>query len=235
MDVVAVTRGVLGIRRVGHGGTLDPLATGLLPILVGDTTRSFDRLHAASKVYAAWVRFGAETATDDAGGSITREAERPARSQVEDALSSFRGVIKQRPPAYAAVKVDGRRAYDRARAGEQVELAEREVHVSRIDMARWDAVGDLALLVVCSAGTYIRSIARDLGQAVGSAAHLARLRRLAVGALDVADAITIDALRAAGRDAALARIVAFDDDTLTLPARYLSETADRLVPTEGSA
>ena len=215
---------------MGHGGTLDPLATGLLPILVGTATRSVERLHTAPKVYAAWVRFGSETATDDAAGGVTRSAQRPEREMLAGALDAFRGVIKQRPPAYAAVKVGGRRAYDRARAGEQVELAEREVQVFRLDVARWTEDGDLALLVVCSAGTYVRAIARDLGRAMSSAAHLGSLRRLAIGALDVAAAIGIEALRAGGRDAALARVAAVRDDMLVLNERYLREPADKLVP-----
>ena len=154
---------------------------------------------------------------------------------VVSALATFRGVIRQRPPSYAAVKVGGRRAYDRARAGEQVVLAEREVQVIRLDVARWTVEGDLALLIVCSAGTYVRALARDLGRATGSAAHLARLRRLAIGALDVTDAIGVEALRAAGRDAALGRVIAFDDDVLALSERYLREGADKLVSQEGSA
>ena len=180
------------------------------------------------------MRFGRERATDDAAGGVTRSAQRPEREMLAGALDAFRGVIKQRPPAYAAVKVGGRRAYDRARAGEQVELAEREVQVFRLDVARWTEDGDLALLVVCSAGTYVRSIARDLGRAMSSAAHLGSLRRLAIGALDVAAAIGIEALRAGGRDAALARVAAVRDDMLVLNERYLREPADKLVP-EGTA
>jgi len=226
---------VLGVRRVGHGGTLDPLATGLLPILVGSATRSFDRLHTALKVYAAWVRFGSETTTDDTAGTVTRSAVIPDRTVAVHALAAFRGFIKQRPPDYAAVKVEGRRAYDRARAGEVMEIAEREVQVQRLDMARWTESGDLALVVVCSSGTYVRSVARDVGRASGSAAHLARLRRLATGSLDVRDAIGIEALRGSGREAALARIVPMRDEILALNDRYLTEPADTLVPPEPTA
>jgi tRNA pseudouridine55 synthase len=228
MDVVAVARGTIGVRRVGHGGTLDPMATGLLAVLVGPATKFMGRLQEAPKVYAAVVRFGSATTTDDAEGQTTRSAAMPARRDVESALAGFRGVIAQRPPSYAAVKVDGRRAYDRAREGETLDLAAREVRVDRLDVTEWKSETDLGLLVVCSSGTYIRSIARDLGRSVGSAAHLAALRRLAIGSLEVRDAIGIEALRAAGADAALARLRLASDDVLALDERYLREPADRL-------
>jgi tRNA pseudouridine55 synthase len=228
-DVVAVARKVVGVRHTGHGGTLDPMATGLLPVLVGAATKFTDRLHTAPKVYAALVRFGHETDTDDAQGKMTRVGTPPSRDAAEHALASFRGVIEQRPPAYAAVKVGGRPAYARARAGEQLELAARTVQVFRLDVTRWSADGDLGLLVVCSSGTYVRSLARDIGRTAASAAHLAALRRLAVGALDVRDATDIESLRRDGRDAALARMRMPSEELLALDARYLSEPADRLV------
>ena len=234
-DVVAVVRATVGIRKVGHGGTLDPLATGLLPVLVGAATKFVERLHTAPKVYAAVVRFGQETATDDREGTVTRVSPAPDRDEAESALAGFRGVISQRPPAYAAVKVGGRPAYARARAGETMTLAAREVRVTRLDVTRWSAEADLGLLVVCSSGTYVRSLARDLGRAVGSAAHLWGLRRLAVGALEARDAIGIEELRRSGRDAALALLRPAGDELLGLDARYLTEAADRLVPHEGTA
>lgn len=230
---MAVARGVLGLRRIGHGGTLDPLATGLLALLVGETTRSTERFHTAPKVYDALVRFGSETATDDREGETTRSAAPPAQpGRIETALVPLRGAIRQVPPAYAAVKVGGRTAYSRARSGETVELAAREVQVHRLEMTEWHSP-DARFLIVCSSGTYVRSIARDLGRALGSAAHLAALRRLAIGALDVADAIGIEALRAAGRDAAVARLVVMNDSVLALPRRYLDEPAGELVGAGG--
>jgi tRNA pseudouridine55 synthase len=232
-DVVAVARGVLGIRRVGHAGTLDPLATGLLALLVGETTRATERLHTAPKVYDAIVRFGSETATDDREGETTRSAAPPSGERaVEDGLVSLRGAIRQVPPTYAAVKVGGRTAYSRARSGERVELAAREVQVHRLEMTDWHSP-DARLLIVCGSGTYIRAIARDLGRALGSAAHLASLRRLAIGALDVADAIGIEALRTAGRDGAVARLRVMEDSVLALPRRYLDESAGKLVGAGG--
>jgi tRNA pseudouridine55 synthase len=228
-----VARGVLGLRRIGHGGTLDPLATGLLALLVGDTTRATERFHTAPKVYDALVRFGVETATDDREGETTRSAAVPADvDRIEAGLAPLRGAIRQVPPAYAAVKVGGRTAYSRARSGETVELTAREVQVHRLELTDWDPP-DARLLIVCGSGTYVRSIARDLGRALGSAAHLAALRRLAIGALDVADAIGIEALRAAGSDAAVARLRVMDDAILALPRRYLDEPAGKLVGTGG--
>jgi len=224
-----VVRGVLGLQRVGHGGTLDPLATGLLAVLVGETTRATERLHTAPKVYDALVRFGSETATDDREGEPTRSAATPSdASRIEAGLSPLRGAIQQIPPAYAAVKVRGRTAYSRARSGETVELAARQVQVHRLEMIEWSPP-DVRLLIVCGSGTYVRSMARDLGRAIGSAAHLAGLRRLAIGALDVADATGIETLRAAGRDAAVARLRVMNDSVIELPRRYLDESAGKLV------
>ena len=229
-DVVAVARGILGERHAGHGGTLDPLATGVLPLLVGQATKFVERLHTAPKVYAARVRFGHETTTDDREGTPTRTALSPGHDRVASELAAFRGAIQQRPPAYAAVKVGGRRAYARARAGETVELAAREVQVHRIDVARWSADDEVTLLVVCSSGTYVRAIARDLGRASGSAAHLAGLRRLAVGALDISDAVDVEGLRRGGRDAAIARLRPANDLVLSIDPRYLAEPCPLLIP-----
>ncbi len=224
-DIVAVVRGVLGTKRVGHGGTLDPQATGLLPVLVGTATKFADRIHEATKVYDALVRFGAETATDDREGAVTREADVPslAAGAIEPALEALRGVIMQVPPQYAALKIGGRTAYSRARGGETVALAARTVQVFRLDMIDISPP-DLRLLVVCSSGTYVRSIARDLGRALGSAAHLAALRRLAVGALEARDALTPDHLRARGR-AAAALLRPANEDLLTLDPRFLHVSA----------
>jgi tRNA pseudouridine55 synthase len=230
-DVVAVARRSLGAKRVGHGGTLDPLATGVLPLLVGSATKYADRLHTASKVYAALVIFGSETATDDREGAATREAAPPALSvdELDLALAPFRGDLVQVPPAYAAVKVAGRRAYARARSGETVELAARTVTVERLAIASWEAPR-LRLLVVCSTGTYIRSLARDIGRAVGSAAHLGGLRRLAVGALTTDDALSVEALRGMP-DAA--RLLDADDRILPLAARFREAPAAELLASWG--
>jgi tRNA pseudouridine55 synthase len=230
-DVVAVARRSLGAKRVGHGGTLDPLATGVLPLLVGTATKFADRLHTASKVYAALVAFGSETTTDDREGTVTRSAEPPVLSTeaLDAALAPFRGQLAQVPPSFAAVKVDGRRAYSRARSGETVVLSPRNVTVERLAIASWEPPA-LRLLVVCSTGTYIRSLARDVGRAVGSAAHLGGLRRLAVGALEVDDALDIDGLR--GTPAA-ARLREADDRILPLAERFREAPAAELLSSWG--
>jgi tRNA pseudouridine55 synthase len=220
---------VLGTKHVGHGGTLDPQATGLLPVLVGTATKFADRIHEAAKVYDAVVRFGAETATDDREGAVTREADVPplAPGTIEPALAALRGVIRQMPPQYAALKIGGRPAYARARNGETVALAARSVQVFRLDVVE-TSPPDLRLLVVCSSGTYVRAIARDLGRALESAAHLARLRRLAVGALEVGEAVTPDQLRAGGADAR-ALLRSANEDLLTLDGRFLERSAATIV------
>ena len=234
-DVVAVVRGALGTRRVGHGGTLDPQATGLLPVLVGDATKFADRIHEATKVYDALVRFGSETATDDREGAVTRESRIPTleTDTIEPALAPLRGVIAQIPPQYAAVKVSGRPAYARARRGETMALAARSVQVIRLELIAI-ASPDVRLYVVCSSGTYVRAIARDLGRALGSAAHLAGLRRLAVGALEARDALTPEQLRARGRGAA-ALLRPANDDLLTLDQRFLDGSAATIVGAGESA
>jgi len=230
-DVVAVARGALGAKRVGHGGTLDPLATGLLPLLVGRATKFADRLHTAPKVYAALVTFGSETTTDDREGSATREALVPGWSEPEldRAIEPFRGPISQVPPTFAAVKVDGRRAYARARSGEAVELRARTVTIERLSIASWEPPA-LRLLVVCSTGTYIRSLARDVGRATGSAAHLGGLRRLAVGALTVDEATSLETLR--GTPDAI-RLREADDRILPLADRFREAPAAALLSTWG--
>lgn len=204
-------------------------------MLVGSATKFADRIHEATKVYDALVRFGTETATDDREGALTREAAAPTLdvATVESALMALRGVIAQTPPQYAALKVSGRRAYARARGGETVELAARTVQVFRLDVIAISPP-DLRLLVVCSSGTYVRSIARDLGRAMLSAAHLAGLRRLAVGALEARDALTPDQARARGRET-IALLRPANEDLLMLDPRFMDQSAGKIVGAGESA
>jgi tRNA pseudouridine55 synthase len=201
-DVVNAARRALGERRIGHGGTLDPFATGLLVLLVGRATRLLPHVTGDPKVYEATIRFGAETDTEDVGGAIVREAPLPRRAALEGAIPALTGEIDQVPPAYSAKRVAGRRAYDLARAGVEVELAPARVRVDAWDLLAWrgadDAVAECDVRVTCGGGTYIRSLARDLGRLAGSAAHLSALRRTHSGAFDVAEAVSLDALRAGG-------------------------------------
>ena len=204
-DVVGLVRRLAATKRVGHGGTLDPFASGVLPVFLGQATRVVEFHLADRKAYRATICFGASSTTDDLEGELTpSDGPAPSRDAVEAALPSLTGPISQRPPAYSAVKVGGRRAYAMARAGETVELKERDVTIDSFTIATWDdsdperpiAVVD----VTCSAGTYVRALARDLGTAVGSAAYLGALRRTAAGSFAEDAAVTLDAIRTATAD-----------------------------------
>jgi tRNA pseudouridine55 synthase len=197
-DVVSRTRRALGTRKVGHAGTLDPMATGLLLLGVGSSTRLLTYLVGLGKRYTATIRLGAATDTDDAEGQVVSTADAAGVSGVD--TSAFTGTISQVPSSFSAVKVDGRRAYDRARAGEQVELTPRTVTVSRFDVLAERRAGtflDLDVVVECSSGTYIRALARDLGARLGVGGHLTALRREAIGPFEVADAVALDAIEVA--------------------------------------
>src|SRR4051812_18374851 len=183
-DVVGLVRRLAATKRVGHGGTLDPFASGVLPLFLGRATRLVEYHLGDRKRYRATVCFGASSTTDDLEGALTpASGPPPSQATVEQALESFRGVIEQRPPAYSAIKVAGRRAYALARAGEAVELAPRAVTIHDVRIVDWNeltAGEPIAILdVECSAGTYVRSLARDLGDAVASAAYLGALTRTA--------------------------------------------------------
>ena len=204
-DVVGLVRRLAATRRVGHGGTLDPFASGVLPVFLGKGTRVVEFHMADQKAYRATVCFGASSATDDIEGEMTvAQGAAPGRAAVEAALPGFIGTIRQRPPAYSAIKVAGRRAYAMARAGETVELAEREVSIVAVDLVSWDdsdAQRPIAILdVTCGAGTYMRALARDLGERLGNAAYLGALRRTAAGPFTESAAISLDAVRAAAAD-----------------------------------
>jgi tRNA pseudouridine55 synthase len=204
-DVVALVRRLAATKRVGHGGTLDPFASGVLPIFLGHATRVVEYHLGDRKAYRATVCFGASSTTDDLEGELTpSEGPAPTREAVEAALPGLTGAISQRPPAYSAIKVGGRRAYAMARAGENVELAEREVTIHNLDLISWDgtdAQRPIAVIdVACSAGTYIRALARDLGESLGSAAYLGALTRTASGPFTIAAAIPLDEIRAAASE-----------------------------------
>ena len=186
-------------RKVGHTGTLDPFATGLLITLLGRGTRCARYFTGLDKEYHAVVRFGSATDTDDATGQVIRDAELPPASALEPALCRFQGTFEQLPPDYSALHVDGRRAHEIARSGERPAVKTRMVTVERIEITNTEILGDrlacATLALRCSAGTYVRSIARDLGAVLGSAAHAAALRRTAVGPFTVEEAVRDGALR----------------------------------------
>lgn len=198
-DVVNAARRALGEKRIGHGGTLDPFATGLLVLLVGRATRLLRWLHDEPKVYDATVRFGSETDTEDLEGQVTREAPLPTRAALEAAVPSLVGDIDQVPPAYSAKRVDGRRSYELAREGRAVEMAPSRVRIESIALSEFtggdDAVASCRMRVACGGGTYVRSLARDLARATGSAAHLVALRRTRAGVFTLAQAVPLERLR----------------------------------------
>jgi tRNA pseudouridine55 synthase len=190
-DVTAVVRRALGTSRIGHSGTLDPAATGLLLLLIGRATRLLPYLNAEPKEYRAAIRFGSSTATDDAAGDVTGTGRIPEPNVVLDAIASLTGELQQVPPSYSAKQQDGMRAYRAARRGRPMELPPVRVTVHGWDDVRYDD-GLLTATITCGGGTYIRSLARDLGLACSSAAHLADLRRIRMGEFSVSDALSLD-------------------------------------------
>ncbi len=224
-DVVGLVRRVTGQRQVGHAGTLDPLATGVLLVTVGAATRLSDYLMHTRKCYLARLRLGQRTSTDDAEGPVVEE--RPATGvtagRVAEVLTSFLGTIEQIPPAYAAIKRDGVPAYKLARQGKAPKMAARTV---RIDgLAPVDLQGDLLdLLVWCGAGTYIRALARDVGERLGCGAHLAALRRLSSGTFDVDAALGVQEIRRLAGEGRLAeRLRPPDEAVASWPAIVLDD------------
>jgi tRNA pseudouridine55 synthase len=206
-DVVALVRRLAATKRVGHGGTLDPFASGVLPLFLGRATRLVEYHLGDRKGYRATVCFGSSSTTDDLEGELAPSAApAPSRAAVEAALAGFIGPISQRPPAYSAIKVAGRRAYAMARAGEHVELASREVKIHSVELLDWDGTDpDRPIAVVdveCSAGTYIRALARDLGEAVGGAAYLGALVRTASGPFRLEGSVSLERAREAAADGA---------------------------------
>jgi tRNA pseudouridine55 synthase len=193
-DAVLAARRAIGEKRIGHAGTLDPFATGLLVLLTGRATRLLPYIPGEPKVYDATIRFGAETDTEDLLGTVTREAQLPLEADVRAAIPALTGTFEQVPPAYSAKRVDGQRAYEAARAGVVLELKPVSITVHSWKILAWH--GEMCdVRIECGGGTYVRSLARELGRAVGSAAHLHALRRVAAGAFHVSDAQTVLALR----------------------------------------
>jgi tRNA pseudouridine55 synthase len=210
-DVVALVRRLTGVRRVGHGGTLDPFAMGVLPVFIGHATRMVEYHLADEKAYRASVVLGASSTTDDIDGELTAgPLAAPGRDALEEAFGTFRGPIVQVPPDHSAVHVEGRRAYQLAREGARPQLPPRQVVIHHLELVDWDGsdpARPVAVLDVrCSAGTYVRALARDLGTQLGCGAYLGSLTRTASGPFRLADAHPLDEVReelAAGRRAAL--------------------------------
>lgn len=219
-QVVGKCRWLTKAQKVGHGGTLDPLATGILPIAFGEATKTIPFIVDARKTYEFTVTFGEARSTDDAEGEVTATSDiRPTEGDILDALPSFIGRITQVPPTYSALKIGGRRAYDLARAGEVVELKSREVDVFSLNLLSYD--GDQATLrMTCGKGTYVRSLARDLAKKLGSVGYVSTLRRTRVGPFDLKLSISLDKLQELGHSAPpeewILPVVTVLDDILAL-------------------
>lgn len=193
--VVAEVKRVTGAAKAGHGGTLDPLATGVLPVALGEATKTVPYLQDSQKAYEFTVRWGEARTTDDAEGeTVATSDRRPDRAAIEAALSAFVGEIRQRPPAYSAIKVYGQRAYALAREGAPVELEERIVRIDRFVLVDQPDADHATFLVECGKGTYVRSLARDLARVLGTHGYVSRIRRIRVGPFDAARAISLDKL-----------------------------------------
>ncbi|WP_373502200.1 tRNA pseudouridine(55) synthase TruB [Aestuariivirga sp.] len=194
-QAVGKIRWLFNAEKAGHGGTLDPLASGLLPIALGEATKTVSNAMDGRKIYRFTAAWGAETTTDDLEGEVSAKSDtRPTKEQIESILLQFTGVIQQRPPAFSAIKVDGERAYDLARAGEAVELAERPVTIEDLRLTDIPDPDHATFEVTCGKGTYIRSLARDMGRALGCLGHVTMLRRIAVGPFTEAHMISLENL-----------------------------------------
>lgn len=231
-DVVALVRRLAGTRRIGHGGTLDPFASGVLPLFLGGATRVVEYHLGDDKAYRATICFGANSTTDDLDGDLTPiEAPAPDRAAVEAGLTAMLGVQLQRPPAYSAVQVGGRRAYAMARAGETVDLPPRQVTLHSLDLLEWDATDPARPIAIvdvrCSAGTYVRALARDLGERLGSGAYLGALVRSASGPFRLDDAHPLDRIRdaaaAEGPEGVRRLLLPIDTGLEAMPSVALTE------------
>lgn len=217
---------VLGIRKAGHTGTLDPMASGLLVLCFGEATKVAGFLLDSDKAYLAEVRLGAVTDTDDAEGEVIRQLPVPDldENDIEQALAPLRGPSQQIPPMYSALKQGGERLYSKARRGESVERPARSITIHELQLLSWDGER-LRLGVHCSKGTYVRSLARDLGEALGCGAHLSALRRIRSAPFEIADAVDLDELRDMERNQARALLKPADQALVDLPAVRLDEAS----------
>ncbi|NDV50497.1 MULTISPECIES: tRNA pseudouridine(55) synthase TruB [unclassified Salipiger] len=228
-SVVNKVRWALAAKKAGHAGTLDPEATGVLAVALGEATKTVPYITDAMKAYRFIVRLGQATNTDDAEGEIQREsAERPSDDEIKEALHQFVGDIQQVPPQFSAVKVDGERAYKRARDGEEMELSARPLFVESLIMLERVDADHVELEMVCGKGGYVRSIARDLGEALGCFGHVLRLRRVWSGPFEASDGISVEQIDA------LAKTPELDEKLLPLQVGLADLPELRCTP-EGAA
>ena len=227
-DVVAKLRGVFGERRIGHAGRLDPMATGLLVVFIGRATKAVSFAEAKEKRYLARLRLGVETDTQDITGNILAEREQcVTRAELEQTLAAFRGEIMQVPPMYSAIKVNGKKLYEIARRGGEVERTARAIQIHRLEVYD-EADGDWLLDVTCSKGTYIRTLCHDIGSALGCGGTMASLRRISVGDYSVENAHTMPELALLSREDAERLLLPVDSLFAQYPAVTLSAKQERL-------
>jgi tRNA pseudouridine55 synthase len=229
---VGQVKRLLDAEKIGHAGTLDPLASGILPLALGEATKTVSYVMSDTKRYRFTVRWGEARSTDDVEGEVTaRSDHRPDAAAILAALPTFTGVIRQTPPAFSAIKIDGKRAYALARKGEVVELAPREVAIDRLEL-RGENGEEAEFDLVCGKGTYVRSLARDLALALGTVGHVTALRRTSVGRFDEIHAIALDSLAAFGHSAgAFERVLPILTVLDDIPALAITEAEAKLIQT----
>ncbi len=224
-DVVSKLRGVLKTRRIGHGGTLDPMATGVLPVFVGRATRGVEFFEHAEKTYEATLRLGLTTDTEDTSGTILEEREVSiSEADFLAVLPKFRGKIQQIPPMYSALKVNGQKLYDLARKGKEVERQPREIEIFKLECLEFSG-NEARLLVHCSKGTYIRTLCKDIGAALGCGGCMAALRRVSAGEYNICEAVSLETLIRAENPEAFLRPV--DSMFRNYPAMTLTEKQEK--------
>ena len=229
MDVCAKLRGVFHEKRIGHSGTLDPMATGLLVVFLGRATRAVEYAEAHSKEYIAHLRLGLTTDTQDTSGNVLSEKEaNVSEHALLEALNAFRGPISQIPPMYSAIKIGGKKLYEIARKGESVERKAREVIIHSLDFLGWEN-GDAVLKVRCSKGTYIRALCHDIGEALGCGGCMSYLRRTAAGEFSIAAAMSLeDIISTAERGEGEALLLKVEELFRDIPILKLNEKQERL-------
>jgi tRNA pseudouridine55 synthase len=230
-QAVGKIRRIMNGQKVGHAGTLDPLASGVLPIALGEATKTIPYIQDSLKTYEFTVTWGEQRSTDDAEGDVIASSDvRPTREAIEDALPAFIGDIEQVPPKFSAIKIDGQRAYDLARSGEEVEMKSRQVYIESLELLDCDAE-TASISMTCGKGTYVRSLARDLAIELGTYGYVSALRRVAVGGFTTNDTISLENIEElehiAARDAALLPVQAVLDDIPALALKANEVTALR--------
>jgi tRNA pseudouridine55 synthase len=222
---VSRVKHLFNAQKAGHAGTLDPLATGVLPIALGEATKTVPFVMDGSKAYRFTIVWGAETDTDDSDGSVTEQSEkRPSRSEIEAILPRFTGTISQLPPRYSALKVDGARAYDLARENEDFELQPRDITIDSLRLVEISDPEHAVLEAECGKGTYVRSLARDIGRVLGALGHVGALRRTRVGPFDEAEAISLATLETLEADGLPGTLLPVETALTEIPSLSLSSS-----------